>query len=109
MKNVSHDHNPFSLQNLRQGMGWIEMPCQRVQIKQPLAGMAVKAIATIEHHRALSGLIQSCCKLLRDARGAVAHHQHIGTHSHIRPGCIENAFSFAQRAAGRREALNICR
>ena len=96
MKDVSNNHNPTALQRLRHGVPRREKAGKREQIQQTLTGMAVKSIAPIEHHGALAHLLQVMRQLLRDTRGTVAHHQHIGPHGHVGARRVENAFPFAE-------------
>ena len=72
------------------------MPGKSEQIQQSLTGMTVKSITPIEHHGALTHLLQIQRQLLRYTGGTVAHHQNVGPHGHVGARCVENAFPFAE-------------
>ena len=96
MKDVSNNHNPASLQGLRHGVLRREKAGKGEQIQQSLTGMAMKSIAPIEHHGALTHLLQIQRQLLWHTGGTVAHHQHVGPHGHVSARRVENAFPFAE-------------
>ena len=86
----------------------IEVVGEGIEIEQALAGVAVQAITPIEHHRAFTCSLKRFGQLLRNAGVLVTDHQHVGPHSHIGTGGIEQRFPLAE-AAGRSKALDICR
>ena len=107
VQDVADNHDPSPLQRFRHRMLRCEVTGQGVQIQQSLAGMAVQAIAAVQHNRALPSRLQILGQLLGHPSGAMPDHQHICAHGHIGAGSIQHAFPLAQRAAGGRKALHI--
>ena len=107
MQDVANNHNATALQGLRHRMLGGEMARQGVEIEQPLAGMAVQPITTVEHNRAFPGSLKVLRQLLRHTRGTMPHHQHISPHGDVGARRIQNALPFAERAAGGAKALHI--
>ena len=94
MQHVANNHDPLTSQRFKRGGLRVEMARQGEEIQQGLAGVAVQAITGIEHRRAAASRLKIPGQLRRHTRAAVTHHQHIGAHSHIGAGGIEQAFAF---------------
>ena len=109
MEDVAHDQQPLALQRRDRCAEGIEVVGEGIKIEQALAGVAVQAITPIEHHRAFTCGLKRFGQLLRNAGVLVTDHQHVGPHGHIGTGGIEQRFPFAEGAAGRSKALDICR
>ena len=79
------------------------------QIEQALAGVAMQAIAAIEHRHPLAAGLQASGQAGGHAGTAVAHHQQVGPHGHVGAGGVEQALALAQGARRRRKTLDIGR
>ena len=109
MQDVAHDHQAAAAQGLRPRSLGAEVARQGEQIEQPLAGMAVQAIATIEHGHPLTAGLQLTGQASGHTGAAMAHHQQLRPHRHIGAHRIEQALALAQRTGGGGEALHISR
>ena len=96
MEHIPHDHDPSAPQCGRAGVLRSEMAGQGEEIQQALAGMAVEAVAGVQHGHPLAAAIQIAGEGVGHAGAAVTHHQHVGAHGHVGAGGIEQALPFAQ-------------
>jgi hypothetical protein len=109
MQHIANDDDAAPPQAVWAGIVGPEVTRQGEEIQQALAGMAVQAIAGVEHRDPLAAAIKGVGQIVGYAGAAMAHHQHIGSHRHIGAGGIEQALPLAQGAGGGRETLHIGR
>ena len=107
MQHVADDDDATAGQAGGGGVARLEMARQREQIEQTLAGMAVQAVAGVEHRHPPARPLQVAGQAAGHAGATVAHHQNVGPHGHVGEGGIQQALPLAEGAGGGREALHI--
>jgi hypothetical protein len=87
MEHITNNHNAAPDQGRWRGGARSEMAGQGKEIKQPLAGVAMQAIATIQHRHPLAAGLQVPGQAGGHTGAAVAHHQQVGPHGHVGACC----------------------